>query len=466
MPIPIPDPLGGLSSLLGSGVKTLAGDAFQSIAKDFSDAASAVSTWLWKEIGSSTAVQLGGSGFDRILAIVMAIAVVVGMGLFLVQIITSVLRRDSAGLARAAKGLLVAFLGGAAAIGVTNILLSAVDALSNGVVQVATGGTVSQLGNGIMGTAAWESLTNPAAMLILALIVIAAVVFIWAALVIRKLLIIVAAVFAPAAFAGSLADISTGWVKKWIEGMAALIASKLILVIMLVIGYYVLTRNLGAVGAGGVAGGNPTGTQAVTQVATGGLILLLAGFAPWVALKTVHFTGDHMAELHAHAGSATAGASTVIAAPQKMSNLAAQGKSMVGSGSGAPGPTGPTGTGGGGGSASAPAAGNAGPSGSGWSAGGATGTASATGAAAGAAGAGAGTAAGAGGGGVSAAIGGAAAPFAAAAAAASGVKSATVNGVENANGHVAGNGSGPSAPTPLPPSSPHPGQTSPPPRSN
>ena len=339
--MPIPDPFGGLGSLLGSGAKSLAGDAFQSIAEDFSKAAGAVSSWLWKEIGSSTAVQLGGSGFDRILAIVMGIAVVVGMGLFLVQIITSVLRRDTAGLARAAKGLLVAFLGGAAAIAVTNILLTAVDALSNGVVQAATGGNVSQLGNGIMGTAAWDSLTNPAAMLILALIVIAAVVFIWAALMVRKLLIIVAAVFAPAAFAGSLADISTGWVKKWIEGMAALIASKLILVITLVIGYYVLTRNLGAVGAGGVPGSNPTGTQAVTQVATGGLILLLGGFAPWVAIKTVHFAGDHMAELHAHAGSATAGASTVIAAPQKLSSMAAQGKGMVAGRSGGPGPTGP-----------------------------------------------------------------------------------------------------------------------------
>jgi hypothetical protein len=436
--MPIPDPFGGLSSLLGSGAKSLAGDAFQSIAEDFSKAAGAVSSWLWKEIGSSTAVQLGGSGFDRILAIVMGIAVVVGMGLFLVQIITSVLRRDTAGLARAAKGLLVAFLGGAAAIAVTNILLTAVDALSNGVVQAATGGNVSQLGNGIMGTAAWDSLTNPAAMLILALIVIAAVVFIWAALMVRKLLIIVAAVFAPAAFAGSLADISTGWVKKWIEGMAALIASKLILVITLVIGYYVLTRNLGAVGAGGVPGSNPTGTQAVTQVATGGLILLLGGFAPWVAIKTVHFAGDHMAELHAHAGSATAGASTVIAAPQKLSSMAAQGTGMVAGRSGGPGPTGP----GKGANGAAQSAGAGGPSGSGPGSAGAD-----------TAGAGVGAA-----GPVAAAVG-------VAAAAGSAAKTAAVNGVENANVHLSDNDPGPRATRPASPP-PSPGRTPSPPQSN
>ena len=449
--MPSLNPWSWLTGALGGAAKSLAGDAFQSIAKDFASAAGKASTWLWQQIGSSTAVSLGGPGFDRLLAIVMGIAVVVGMGLFVVQIITSVLRRDAAGLARAGKGLLIAFLGGAAAIAVTNLLLNAVDALSNGVVQAATGGSISHLGQGIMVTGAITSLTNPAAMLILALIVIAAVVFIWAALMIRKLLIIIAAVFAPAAFAGSLADISTGWVKKWIEGMAALIASKLILVIMLLVGYYMLTQNLGAVGAGGVAGGNPTGTQAITQVAGGGVVLLLAAFAPWVALKTVHFAGDHMAQLHAHATSATAGATTAIAAPQKLSTMMPTSRGGSGGGpggSGAPTPTGP------------PRGGPAGQTGP-------TGPAAAAngGSAAGAAGA-------------TAATGGAAGGFAAGAAAGSAAKSAATSGVENATAHMNGNGSTPHASPssgrpsgappsrPMPPSSPPPGPGPMPPTSS
>lgn len=363
----IPDPLSGLGSLLGGAATTLAGDAFQSIAKDFAAAAGKAATWLWEQIGSATAVSLGGPGFDRLLAIVMGIAVVVGMGLFVVQIITSVLRRDTGGLARAAKGLLVAFVGGAAAIAVTDVLLNAVDALSNGVVQTATGASMSRLGQAIISAGAVTSLTNPAAMLVLALIVIGAVVFIWAALMIRKLLIVIAAVFAPAAFAGSLADISTGWVKKWLEGMAALIASKLILVIMLLVGYYMLADNLGATNPTGTNPGNPTGTQAVTQVAAGGIVLLLAAFAPWVALKTVHFAGEHMAALHTHATSATAGATTAISAPQKLSAMIPATSTRSG-GPGGPGrsgvtvPTGPprNGTGPGGGAGPAGAAGAAG----------------------------------------------------------------------------------------------------------
>ncbi len=429
----IPNPLNWITSALGGAAKSLAGDAFQSIAKDFATAAGKVATWLWQQIGSSTAVTLGGPGFDRLLSIVMGIAVVVGMGLFVVQITTSVLRRDTSGLARAGKGLLIAFLGGAVAIAVTDLLLNAVDALSNSVVQAATGGNISHLGQGIMVTGAITSLADPAAMLVLALIVIGAIVFIWAALMIRKLLIVIAAVFAPAAFAGSLADISTGWVKKWIEGMAALIASKLILVIMLLVGYYMLTRNLGAVGAGGVAGGNPTGTQAVTQVAGGGLVLLLAAFAPWVALKTVHFAGDHMAQLHAHATSATAGATTAIAAPQKLSTMMPPSRGGGAGGSSAPMPTGP------------PRGGPAGPAGP-------------------AAGTNGGSAAGA-----TAATGGAAGGFAAGAAAGSAAKSAATSGVENGVGHMNGNGSTPHAPpssdrpSGAPPSRPMPPASSPPP---
>jgi len=447
----IPNPLTWITGALGGAVKSLAGDAFQSIAKDFATAAGKAASWLWQQIGSSTAVTLGGAGFDRLLAIVMGIAVVVGMGLFVVQIITSVLRRDSAGLARAGKGLLVAFLGGAAAIAVTDLLLKAVDALSNGVVEAATGGSISHLGQGIMVTGAVTSLADPAAMLVLALIVIGAVVFIWAALMIRKLLIVIAAVFAPAAFAGSLADISTGWVKKWIEGMAALIASKLILVIMLLVGYYMITENLGAVGTGGVAGANPSGTQAVTQVAAGGVVLLLAAFAPWVALKTVHFAGEHMATLHAHATSATAGATTAIGAPQKLSAMMPSRHPSRGGvgGSGVVTPTGP------------PRGVASGSSGLGGAGGG--------GFAGGAAGAG----------GVSAATGGAAAGFAAATAAGSAAKSAATGGVENGAGHMNGNGSTPhpsppsaqpsgmpsSRPMP-PPSAPPPGAAPMPPKSN
>jgi hypothetical protein len=61
--------------------------------------------------------------------------------------------------------------------------------------------------------------------------------------------------------------------------------------------------------------------QGVTQLATGSLILLMGGFAPWVAIKMFHFTGDALAGAHAYAAQAPTGAQTVIAAPAKMHAL-------------------------------------------------------------------------------------------------------------------------------------------------
>ena len=175
------------------------------------------------------------------------LAVVVATGLFVIQVIASVLRRDGSGLARALKGLLVAFVGSVAAIAVTTLLLAAVDALSAGFVQVATGDSMSTMGTAILSATAITAIANPAVALLLALVVLGAVIFVWGAMMVRKLLIIVAAVFAPLAFAGATSDISTSWVRKWIETMVALVVSKLILVIIFVIGLGVLTDGLGEV---------------------------------------------------------------------------------------------------------------------------------------------------------------------------------------------------------------------------
>jgi hypothetical protein len=49
---------------------------------------------------------------------------------------------------------------------------------------------------------------------------------------------------------------------------------------------------------------------------------LMAGFAPWLAIKLVHFGGEHFGQIHGHAQSALAGAQTVAAAPRKAQSLA------------------------------------------------------------------------------------------------------------------------------------------------
>jgi type IV secretion system protein TrbL len=326
------DPVGCLTSLAGGAAGSIADSAFSDIAKDFADAAGSAVNWLWNQISGATAISLTGPAFAKDLAIVSALAVVVATGLFVIQVIASVLRREASGLARALKGLLIALVGSLAAIATTTVLLAAVDSLSAGFVAVATGDSMQTMGTAILSATAITAVTNPAAALLLALVVLGAVIFVWGAMMVRKLLIIVAAVFAPLAFAGATSDISTSWVRRWIETMVALVISKLILVIIFVIGLGVLTGGLGEVSQTGTGA---SATQSITQTIVGALILLMAGFAPWLAIKVVHFGGEQFGQIHGHAQSALAGAQTLAAAPRKAQSLAGGLARMGSAGSGA-----------------------------------------------------------------------------------------------------------------------------------
>jgi type IV secretion system protein TrbL len=297
-----------------------ASSVFDQIAHDFGQVAGDAVNWLWAQLSGATAIDLSGAGIRADLLATGAIAVVLTSILFLVQVIWSAVRREPGGLLRAVGGLGVAFVGSAFAIAATKILLTLVDGLSAGVVQVAMGTNIGGLGRKLVAVQAITAV-NPAGELLLALVVLAAVVTVWVALMIRKLLIIVSAVFAPVAFSGATADVTRGWVRKWIEMVVALASAKLILVVIFMVGVSVLD---GAGSSGAGAG------QAITQTVIGALILLMGGFAPWLAIKMVHFAGDSFQATHAHAGAATAGAATIIAAPHKVTSLAAQGQQIKG----------------------------------------------------------------------------------------------------------------------------------------
>jgi type IV secretion system protein TrbL len=312
----------------------VANDAFSNIADWFGQAAGQATSWLWAQIGASTSINLDSLQLRRDMVATAAIALTLTLGLFLIQVITSTIRREPAGLGRAAKGLAVALVMSVFAFSLTKILLGAVDQLSAGIVAYAMGTDLAGLGTRLK-IASLETLANPAMRLLFSLVIIAAVVVLWAAMMIRKMLIIIGAVLTPMAFSGATADITAGWVRRWVEFMAAMIASKLLLVIIFMIGVSVME------GAGISA--HPGAGQQLTQVATGSLILLLAGFAPWLAIKMFHFTGDALHTAHATAVAAPSGARAVLGAPQKVNTMHSQATHAANKFSGS-GPSTPAGT--------------------------------------------------------------------------------------------------------------------------
>ena len=306
------NPVCQAGQLVTGAADNVVDSAFSRMADSFSQTAMSATTWLWKQIHDATTLDLNDPKLLREMGTTAAIAGVLCLALFVIQVITSVLRREPGGLARALSGLVVSFVGSALALAVTRTLLGVVDALSAGYVQHALGTNVEGLGDRFA-FAQLASIQSPAATLLLSLVVLVAVVLVWAAMMVRKMVLIIAAVLAPLAFAGATADITRAWVRRWIEFVCAMIVSKLLLVIILSIGLAVFD------GAG--QSGSGVG-QSGTQLAAGSLILMLGGLAPWMAMRMFSFAGDTIHAAHASVGQVTAGGHAVIAAPQKVSSMA------------------------------------------------------------------------------------------------------------------------------------------------
>src|SRR5665213_3555471 len=128
-------------------------DVFSSVASAFGNTADSAINWLWQQLSSSTTVSLGGANFELDLGIVVSIAVVLCLGLFVIQMAVCALRRDAGGVGRALRGLVIATIGCAITLASLNVLLLGVDQLCVGIVRVATGGTIATLGTKIIGGA-------------------------------------------------------------------------------------------------------------------------------------------------------------------------------------------------------------------------------------------------------------------------------------------------------------------------
>jgi type IV secretion system protein TrbL len=298
----------------------VAGSVFNQVATSFGKAAAKVTAWMWTVIAQTTTVDLSGGWFRSTVGITATLAGVVITAIFVLELIKAVLKREPGALGRAVVGVGGGLLGAAASIGVVEFLLTATDALSNGVVRTVGLGSLDKLGSRIAPAGAIAGVAEPALILILGLGYLIASFFVWALFIARKAMIIVAAVFAPVAFSGAASRATAGWVRKWVEFTVAMVFSKLVVVI-------IFTLALSLVGDPG------KGMAAVGSLFSGLAMMVLACFAPWMLLKLVHFIGGDVMAAH-HQGLTA----SVAQAGSTPVNLVRSGAAKVGGlvGGGAP----------------------------------------------------------------------------------------------------------------------------------
>jgi type IV secretion system protein TrbL len=105
---------------------------------------------------------------------------------------------------------------------------------------------------------------------------------VWISLLIRKALLLIAIVFAPIALAGSSWDHTRSWVARWATFVIAMILSKVVLVVIFLLGTTQVSAPIDA------------DLESVSQPMAGVVLMLMAGFAPYLTYKAIAFMGFDM----------------------------------------------------------------------------------------------------------------------------------------------------------------------------
>ena len=240
-------------------------------------------------LDSTTSIDLTASWFRANVAVIAAITLPVLVGLFVVQVTGSVLRREPGGLVRAVVGVAKALLGAGVALALTQLALTAVDEVC-AYIAAAAGVPVVVAAGEFFAFAALLSGLSPALQILIGLALTAGFLLLWGVLLFRKAALVLIAVFAPVAFAGSAWDQTRVWTRRWLEIVAALVFCKVVIVVVFVVGASAFTGT-GPVTAQPTAGSTPGITETLSNALVGLLLLTIAVFAPWLTWRFVHWSG-------------------------------------------------------------------------------------------------------------------------------------------------------------------------------
>ena len=279
-----------------SGVCDVAGDAagalvsapFDFLAQGMGHAAEWMFEAVWKVFDSTTMVDITSGQYTKVYNILFGVAVFLMLGFFMLQVIGGMIRREPAALSRAVLGLAKSILGSFVALTLLAAALEVTDQICIGIVNAA-GTNMEQMGDRIALLASGLLTLNIAApgagaiiTMFIAGLAIGAAVIVWISLLIRKSLLLIAIVFAPIALAGASWDHTRGWVSKWASFVIALIVSKVVLVVIFLLATAKVSAPI------------DSDLESVSDPIAGVVLMLIAGFAPYLTYKAISFMGFDM----------------------------------------------------------------------------------------------------------------------------------------------------------------------------
>jgi type IV secretion system protein TrbL len=278
----------GVCDLGSDAAGAVASAPFDWLAEAMGHAAAWMFESVWKVFDSTTMVDVTSSEYTKVYNILFGVAVFVMLGFFMLQVIGGMIRREPAALSRAAVGLAKSILGSFVALTLLATALEVTDQLCIGIVKAA-GTNMEQMGDRIALLAAGLAGVNVAGpgagaviTIFLAGLAIGAAAIVWISLLIRKALLLIAIVFAPIALAGASWDQTRGWVSKWATFVIALIVSKVVLVVIFLLATAQVSAPIDA------------DLKSASEPISGVVLMLVAGFAPYMTYKAISFMGFDM----------------------------------------------------------------------------------------------------------------------------------------------------------------------------
>jgi hypothetical protein len=266
-----------IGQLAGDGAKAAAAGAarasFDAFTSWVADGASALLSRVGDLIAKTTDVKLGAQPFLDQFDLMRRVGVLIVLPMLMAALIGAVIHRDPSRLARAVGlHLPLAVLGSFVAVELTTIGLQLTDQLSLMVSRNVGSNSDNLFGRVARGVGVLAALGKPDLggflALVAAVLVAAGALLIWVELLLRASAIYVAVLFLPVALAGLVWPATARWAKRLVELLAALILSKFVIVAVL-----------------SLAVGMVANSDGVDVALSGGALLLLAGFAPFVLLR-------------------------------------------------------------------------------------------------------------------------------------------------------------------------------------
>ncbi|MFD3910048.1 ATP-binding protein [Streptomyces sp. NPDC058603] len=252
------------------------------MARSAGELAAASADLAAKAVDSTTRVDLNAGWFRDNYETILPIGLVVLVATFCAQLIRAALRRDGQALTQAftgtASGVIFAF----AAIALTTVAIEVVDALSAGLFKAANLNIETAVRRIVkVGQLASLSGLGWLVMVFAALGAAIGTLLYWCVMMVRKVGILIMVTLAVFAGAGGGWEAARRWRKGWIEATATLVASKLLMTVIFVLGVAAMGETE-----------SKDGLAALADVLAGIVIMVLILLCPYATFKFVHWAAE------------------------------------------------------------------------------------------------------------------------------------------------------------------------------